>query len=105
MRQELWGIAIAYNLIRLEIERAAAEAKVVPTKISFVHALAHIRDEIGRLRGQRLALGTIPSRVTLLRQKLKRLVLPERRERSYPRAVKLKMSNYRRKRPTRRRRK
>jgi hypothetical protein len=105
VRQELWGIAIAYNLIRLEIERAAAEAKVLPTKISFVHALAHIRDEIGRLRGQRLALGTIPSRVALLRQKLKRLVLPDRRERTYPRAVKVKMSNYSRKRPTRKHRK
>lgn len=106
VRQELWGIAIAYNLIRLEMERAADEARVSPTRISFVHALAHVKDEIGRLRGQRLALGTIPSRVALLRQKLKRLVLPERRtERSYPRAVKIKMSNYRRKRPTKRRRK
>ena len=36
-----------------------------------------------------------------MRQKLKRLVLPERRtKRSYPRAVKIKMSNYARKRPT-----
>jgi len=106
VRQELWGIAIAYNLIRLEMERAAEEARVAPTRISFVHALAHVKDEIGRLRGQRLALGTIPSRLSLLRQKLKRLVLPERRpERAYPRAVKIKMSNFRRKRPTRRRRK
>jgi hypothetical protein len=106
VRQELWGIAIAYNLIRLEMERAAAEARVTPTRISFVHALAHVKDEIGRLRGQRLALGTIPSRLGLLRQKLKRLVLPERRpERSYPRAVKIKMTNYPRKRPTKRRRK
>lgn len=106
VRQELWGIAIAYNLIRLEMERAAAEARVAPTRISFVHALAHVKDEIGRLKGQRLALGTIPSRLSLLRQKLKRLVLPERRpERAYPRAVKLKMSNFRRKRPTRSRRK
>ena len=28
VRQELWGIAIAYNLIRLEMERAAAEAGI-----------------------------------------------------------------------------
>lgn len=106
VRQELWGIAIAYNLIRLEMERAAAEAGVPPTRISFVHALAHIKDEIGRLRGPRLALGTIPSRLAHLRQKLKRLVLPERRtERSYPRAVKIKMSNYPRNRPTKRGRK
>jgi hypothetical protein len=99
VRQELWGIAIAYNLIRLEMERAAKEAGVPPTRISFMAALALIKDEIGRLRGERLALGTIPDRLKELRKNLKRLVLPERRERSYPRAVKIKMSNYPRKRP------
>jgi len=105
VRQELWGIAIAYNLIRLEMERAAKEADVPPTRISFMAALALIKDEIGRLRGERLALGTIPDRLKELRKNLKRLVLPERRtERVYPRAVKIKMSNYPRKRPTPRRR-
>lgn len=105
VRQELWGIAIAYNLIRLEMERAAKEADVPPTRISFMAALALIKDEIGRLRGERLALGTIPDRLKDLRKNLKRLVLPERRpERVYPRAVKIKMSNYPRKRPTTRKR-
>lgn len=105
VRQELWGIAIAYNLIRLEMERAAKEAKVPPTRISFMAAMALIKDEIGRLRGAGLALGTIPARLKHLRQNLKRLVLPERRtERAYPRAVKIKMSNYPRKRPTPRKR-
>lgn len=104
VRQELWGIAIAYNLVRLEMERAAKEAKVSPTRISFVAAIAIIRDEIGRLRGERLALGTIPDRLKDLRKNLKRLVLPERRtDRAYPRAVKIKMSNYARKRPKPRR--
>ena len=106
VRQELWGIAIAYNLIRLEMERAATEAGVSPTRISFVNAMTLVVQEISALQGQRLALGTIPSRLDYLRQQLKRLVLPERRpERSYPRAVKIKMSNYSRKRPTVRRRK
>lgn len=104
VRQELWGIAIAYNLIRLEMERAAAEARVPPTRISFMAALGLVKDEIAMLRGL-TALGTIPSRLAHLRQSLKRLVLPERRtERSYPRAVKRKMSNYPRKRPKRARR-
>jgi Transposase DDE domain len=101
VRQELWGIAIAYNLIRLEMERAAKEANVPPTRISFMAAMALIKDEISRLRGASLALGTIPARLKDLRRNLKRLVLPERRtERAYPRAVKIKMSNYPRKRPT-----
>jgi hypothetical protein len=106
VRQELWGIAIAYNLVRLEMERAAAEAGVVPTRISFVNALMHIAEVIAGLRSPRLALGTVGARLARLRQKLKRLVLPERRtKRSYPRAVKVKMSNYARKRPTKKRRK
>lgn len=106
VRQELWGIAIAYNLIRLEMERVAKLAKVAPTRISFVAAMGLIKDELAGLVGQRLALGTIPSRLAFLEQQLKRLVLPERRpQRSYPRAVKRKMSNYPRKRPRRRVRK
>lgn len=100
VRQELWGIALVYNLIRLEMERAALEAGVPPTRISFTAAAMHIVSELSWLRGQRLALGTIPSRLDRIRQRIKRLVLPERRtERIYPRAVKRKMSNYPRKRP------
>lgn len=106
VRQELWGIALVYNLIRLEMERAATEAGVPPTRISFTAAVMHIVSELSWLRAQRLALGTIPSRLARIRQRLKRLVLPERRtERSYPRAVKVKMSNYPRKRPRKRVRK
>jgi hypothetical protein len=102
--QELWGIALAYNLIRLEIERIAAEANVPPTRISFTGSLALIRDELGRMGGARFATGTIPSRLQDLSRNLKRLLLPERRpQRAYPRAVKIKMSNYPRKRPTKRR--
>lgn len=102
--QELWGIAIAYNLVRLEMEKAAAEARVEPTRISFVNALMQIVEVISSLRSQRLALGTIPERLTRMRQRLKRLVLPARRtKRAYPRAVKVKMSNYPRKRPKARR--
>jgi hypothetical protein len=102
--QELWGIALAYNLVRLEMERIAAEADVPPTRISFTGSLALIRDELGRMGGERFATGTIPSRLEDLRRNLKRLLLPERRpQRAYPRAVKIKMSNYPRKRPTKRR--
>jgi hypothetical protein len=100
VRQELWGIAIAYNLVRLEMERAADEAKVEPSRISFVHALAMVRLEWYWASVPRAAVGNIPRRLAALRLNLKRLVLPPRRpNRSFPRAVKLKMSNYPRKRP------
>ncbi len=44
VRQEVWGILLTYNLVRLEMERAADEAGVEPTRISFVNALALIRN-------------------------------------------------------------
>lgn len=100
VRQELWGIAIAYNLVRVEMERTAIEAQVPPTRISFTGALAVLRDELGRMGGPRFLPGTIPKRLQGLRRDLKRLILPPRRtDRVFPRAVKLKMSNYLRKRP------
>jgi hypothetical protein len=103
VRQELWGVALAYNLVRVEMERIAAEADVPPTRISFTGALAVIKDEFGRMGGPRFPVSTIPNRLEHLRRNLKRLLLPERRsERAYPRAVKIKMSNYPRKRPAKR---
>jgi transposase InsO family protein len=96
VRQELWGIALAYNLVRVEMERAAAEAGVPPTRISFVASLAMIRDEFLWLGSPRVTPGAIPASLARLRMNLKRLVLPPRRsERSYPRAVKVKMSTTR----------
>lgn len=101
VRQELWGIALAYNLVRLEMERLAAAIKVAPTRISFVGALALVRHTFAFLGDRRLNLGTIPSKLNRVRTGTKRLLLPERRrERSYPRAVKVKMTNYPRKRPS-----
>lgn len=100
VRQELWGIALAYNLVRLEMERLAVAINVEPTRISFVGALALVRHTFAWLGDRRLNLGTIPSKLNRVRTDTKRLLLPQRRRgRTYPRAVKRKMSNYPRKRP------
>jgi hypothetical protein len=61
VRQEIWGIAIAYNLVRLEMERAADEAKVEPTRISFVYALSLVCREWERANAPRAAIGTFPA--------------------------------------------
>jgi hypothetical protein len=45
VNQELWGILLAYNLVRLEMECIAQEANVEPLRISFVNALRLIQDE------------------------------------------------------------
>lgn len=98
VEQELWGLLLAYNLVRVEMERVAKAAKVEPTRISFVEALRLIRDEWAWLSVT--SPGAIPKRLAAMRANIKRYVLPPRRpKRSYPRAVKLKMSNYDRKRP------
>jgi hypothetical protein len=101
--QELWGILLAYNLVRLEMASIAKEADVEPTEISFIESLRLIRDEWEWLSVT--SPGAIPKRLEAMRQNVKRYVLPPRRSRSFPRTVKIKMSNYDRNRPLAERRK
>jgi hypothetical protein len=99
VRQELWGIFLAYNMIRLEMARTAAEAKVEPTRISFLESVRLIRSEWDWLAISS-SPGAIGKHLRHLRESLKRYVLPPRRDRVSPRAVKIKMSGYPRKRPS-----
>jgi Insertion element 4 transposase N-terminal/Transposase DDE domain len=101
VRQEILGILIAYNLVRVEMDHAAKEAKVEPTRISFVNAVALIRYCWLISTTRPLAPGRIPARLLDLRRQLKLLLLPSRRpERRAPRVVKIKMSKFKRKCPT-----
>jgi hypothetical protein len=99
VEQELWGIALAYNLVRLEMERAAEIAGVPPVRMSFVACLRAIKLQLMLLAA--VSPGRLSKVVDRLHEELAATcVLPRRRtERLYPRAVKLKMSNYPRKRP------
>jgi len=91
--QELWGILIAYNLVRLEMERIADELHLPPTRISFVTALTRVVDTWSWIAIA--SPGTIAKHLQALRLRIKRLILPPRRQhRAFPRAVKIKMSNY-----------
>jgi hypothetical protein len=95
--QELWGIALAYNLVRLEMERAADAAEVRPTELSFASCLRAIKMDL--IKFVHVSPGKLSKSLAALRRELGGYVLPPRRsERLYPRAVKLKMSNYPRKR-------
>jgi Transposase DDE domain. len=97
--QEMWGLLIAYNLVRLEMQRLARELGVVPTRISFVASLRHSVEQwhLATI----LSPGTIPSHLATATDRMRTFVLPKRRpERSFPRAVKIKMSNYDRKVPS-----
>jgi len=97
VRQEVWGILLAYNLVRLEMESIANEEKLDPTRISFVEALRLIRNEWDWLSVT--SPGAIPKRIATLRRNVKRYILPVRRQRAYPRVAKLKVSSYNRKKP------
>jgi Insertion element 4 transposase N-terminal/Transposase DDE domain len=99
VEQELLGVFLAYNLIRREMAQIADAAGVTPTRISFAATLETMTAEWFFMAN--MTAGAIPARLRTLEAKLARLLLPERRhERSYPRAVKIKMSSYNRKRPT-----
>lgn len=98
--QELWGVGLAYNLVRLEMERIAQEAGVPPNRVSFVMALRLIRDEWMWLAGA--SPGAIPAHLRRLREQLRRYILPPRRKhRRSPRAVKLAKSSHPKKNPNR----
>lgn len=92
VRQEVWGLAIAYNLVRLHIEHVALHAGVLPVRISFRGALLELRDLW--MAAWAISPGTLPRVLERLHRHLALLVLPTRRPRRYPRAVKIKMSNY-----------
>lgn len=99
--QETWGLLLVYNLVRLEMERIADELGVAPTRISFVAALREFV-EFWLLGSKSLSPGVLPKQLAKVQDRVRRFVLPPRRpKRVFPRAVKLKMSNYARKRPTR----
>lgn len=94
VRQELWGVLLAYNLIRLEMDAVAAKAKVAPRRVSFVQSLRLIRDEWLWLADTR-SPGAIPGHLVRLRENLTRLILPERRKRPFqPRVVKPRARKY-----------
>ncbi|SJZ38800.1 hypothetical protein CZ814_03993 [Photobacterium toruni] len=92
IEQEIWGILIAYNLVRLEISRIAAEANVSPLRISFMMALRDIQDEL--MWCAIASPGSIPQKLRAMRKQVKRYILPERRKRPKQRAVRINKTRY-----------
>jgi hypothetical protein len=93
VNQELWGILLAFNLIRFEMEKIAEEADVAPSRISFMSALRFIRDEW--MWCALASPGSIPKKLRRMRELVAEYVLPPRRsDRRFRREVKIKMSTY-----------
>lgn len=96
-RQEVWGVLLAYNLIRRKILHVAKSFGLHPNRISFRHSLQLIR-VFCLVEAWTSAPGNLPRRLDGLCEMLSELlVLPPRRiERRYKRHVKIKMSPYKR---------
>ena len=86
VKQELWGVLIAYNLIRLEMLEIAIEAKVEPNRISFTAAISLIDTQL-----RWLALSPdrkLPDKLKQMRADIKHFILPKKRKnRTIPRSV------------------
>ncbi len=86
VKQELWGVLIAYNLVRLEMAAIAEEAKVDPTRVSFTAAISLIDTQL-----RWLALspdGKLPAKLKQMRADIKHFILPDKRKhRTFPRSV------------------
>lgn len=98
VEQEIYGMLTVYNLLRDLINEAARKHKLDPLSISFVDALQTILNAIA-------VLAAAPAQ--RLRDLYERLLddiaacrmTQWRRPRAYPRVVKVKMSNFERKKP------
>lgn len=93
VRQEIWGLLIAYSLVRHEMECVALERGISPKRISFLYSLRTIREVF--YWAATASPGSLPKMVKRMRLDLGSLILPERRtHRRYPRHVKIKMTGY-----------
>lgn len=96
VRQEIWGILLAYNLIRHRMALAARKLEVEPRAMSFVFSLRLIRAFLIATAWDG-SPANIPRHLETLDRELESATLPARRsERRYRRWVKVKMSGYKR---------
>lgn len=93
IRQELWGMAIAYNLVRREMDLLARVRKLPPHRISFRTSLMLVRDLF--IWAATASPGSLPKMIQRMRLDMNQLILPpRRRERHYPRELKIVWSHY-----------
>lgn len=91
--QEIWGTLIAYNLVRLEIAKAALTVKCDPMEVSFIRAFHLIQFELHWAAVTR-SYGKLPASMKHLRERLVSLLNDERPDRKFDRAVKAKPNRY-----------
>lgn len=94
VRQELWGVLLTYNLVRYQMVKMAFELKgdYLPYQLSFSGSISEITRLLITLPWA--SPGKMPGELRTLYEKAKWLVLPGRRERSYPRELRIKSRKY-----------
>ena len=93
VRQELWGVLLAYNLLRFAMAQMAYSLKgIEPNQLSFSQSYGFIIKELAMLPA--VSPGKVPAVINDMMAMARAFVLPHRRERSYPRAVKKRPLKY-----------
>ena len=92
-RQEIWGILIAYNLVRLEMARTAEEARCAPNEVSFVFALGVFQLEMMHAAAER-AFGNLPGTIKRMRKRMILELNVYRPDRKFDRVTKAKPQRY-----------
>ncbi|MDO6639791.1 IS4 family transposase [Shewanella sp. 5_MG-2023] len=93
IRQELWGVLLAYNLLRYKMVLMAHSLKgVFPNQLSFREASSHIIFKLSQLPS--MSPGNIPKVIFDIEKNAKQFVLEAKRERSYPRVLKCSNDRY-----------
>ena len=97
VEQELYGLFIAHNTIRVIMAEAAATVAIYCRSLSYTAAIERIREATRDM--MQLRTVELRARYCQLLNAIARARVPERPDRHYPRAVKTKMSRYPLKRP------
>jgi len=91
--QELWGLLLAYNLIRREASRAAVEYNRAPSEISFKFAFQFIATQLIVMAGA-VSPSHTPRRLSELRGSVATLFIEKCPRPSRPRAVRISKTRY-----------
>lgn len=91
--QELWGILLAYNLVRYKMVLMAKSLPATyPNQLSFREASSHIIFKLSQLPSH--SPGNVPKVVFDIERHAKQFKLEGKRERSYPRVLKCSKDRY-----------
>ena len=91
--QELWGVLLAYNLVRREASKAAIEHGRIPSDISFKFAFQFIAAQLVVMSGA-VSPSHTPRRLAELRGAVATLFIKKRTRPPSPRTVKISKTRY-----------